>query len=511
MNERLRNEVVQLHLGGCSQRGIAKGLGLSRKTVQRVIVEFELARREGIRNPDLPQAKVRRPSLLDPFEGFIEKTLLRYPNITAVRLLEELEARGFTGKYSIVRERLKELRPAPRREPVVRFETKPGEQAQMDYSPYTLDFTSEGRRRVYAFSYVLGYSRRQYLRFVRSQDFTTTIREHVRAFEYLGGAAQLCLYDGMKVVVLGYDGDEPIYNPRFLAFATYYGFRPWACRRFRPETKGKVERQFDYVEKNLLNGRSFAGLEDLNRVTEEWLRTKSDSRRRPGSDRQVIELWEEEKTVLRPLPEKPYDTAQVIYRVADAEGCLLYQGNWYSVPWQLMGELLPVRVTAEALIVYGKDLAECARHELAPSGKGEKRIVSSHRPRGEASPSREILLERYQALSSECGLYLEGLLSNRRYGKSEAVRILGLVELYRREDLVRAIERALRYHSYGFSGIERILAFQASPRPALEMLAEESRRRLEGSFGEDRVEPRPTSEYQHLLEDDQSDTQEDVE
>ena len=83
----------------------------------------------------------------------------------------------------------------------------------MDYSTYDLDFSDEGRRRVHAFSYVLGYSRRQYLHFVESQDFATTVREHIRAFEHLGGVAATCLYDNMKVVVSGYDGDEPGLQP----------------------------------------------------------------------------------------------------------------------------------------------------------------------------------------------------------------------------------------------------------------------------------------------------------
>ncbi len=246
MNEATRNEIIRRWRADASIRQIARDLNLARNTVSRVLAAIT-AQRDGV-----AAAATRRPSLLDPFDATIQELLSRYPNLTATRLLEELRQRGFTGGYTIVRQRLEELRPRAARPPVVRFETAPGVQAQMDYAVYDLDFTVEGRRRVSLFSYVLGYSRRQYLRFVEAQDFTTTLREHVRAFEYLGGVAATCLYDNQKVVVSGYDGDVPLYNSRFLAFATHYGFRPLACKPQRPQTKGKVERPFHYVQTNLL-------------------------------------------------------------------------------------------------------------------------------------------------------------------------------------------------------------------------------------------------------------------
>jgi len=243
----IENEVIRRWQEQTPMRRIAAELRITRWRVKRIILDHQQGRAEGMAHPDLPTPPESRGSILDGHVPFIQELLARWPSITALRVHEELRGRGFTGKYTIVKDLVRRLRPERRHEPVVRFESGKGQQAQMDYATYQIDFTEEGRRRVNLFSYVLGYSRRQYLRFVESQDFETTIREHVRAFQHLGGVATTCLYDNMKVVVARYEGDEPIYNTRFLAFATHYGYKVWACRRRRPQTKDWVAYYASFV------------------------------------------------------------------------------------------------------------------------------------------------------------------------------------------------------------------------------------------------------------------------
>jgi transposase len=497
MNEQTRNEIVRRWHAGASIRQLARELGLSRNTISRALADVQ-AQRAGT-----PLSPPRRPSLLDPYETTLQELLGRYPDLTAMRLLEELRQRGFAGGYTIVRQRLGELRPRAGRVPVVRFETAPGAQAQMDYGVYDLDFTAEGRRRVYLFSYLLGYSRRSYLRFVDSQDLTTTLREHVRAFEYLGGVAATCLYDNMKVVVSGYDGDVPLYNARFLAFATHYGFRPLACRPRRPQTKGKVERKFHYVETSLLNGRTFRDREHLNEVTRDWLSRVADARILRELKKSPLQLYAEEQPHLIALPAVPYEVAPVIYRTVNVEGFICYRQNSYSVPWRHIGRALPVRVTEHEVIIYDPQVVEIARHPLLPrTATGQRQEQKTHRPTEDARHRQAQLQERFAELGATARRFLEHLLEAHRQGKDQAQRVLALLGSYARADVIAALERAARYGAYSYAAVERILAVQARPKSVLETLAEEELPSLPAPADDPPVLPRPAAAYQQLLNEE---------
>lgn len=500
MIEQTRNEIVRRWQAGQSLRKIARQLGLSRRTVSRVVSQIVRQRRAGAVHPDLPGPKRPRPSSLDVHEPFLKELLERYPNITAQRVHEELLARGFAGKYTIVRDRVRRMRPRPARAPVQRFETGPGAQAQVDYATYHIEFTETGRRSVHLFSYVLGHSRRQYVRFVESQDMQTTLREHVRAFEHLGGAAAVCLYDNMKVVVVQHDEEGPIYNTRFLAFATHYGFRPWACRPRRAQTKGKVERPFQFVESSLLNGRSFRSLEHLNEVAAWWLEHVADVRVHRETKRRPIDLHAEERPHLLPLPEHPYDTAEVVYRTVNAEGFLAYRQNFYSVPWQHSGRVLPVRVTEQELIVYGSNLQELARHALVPRNQtGHKIQQREHRPAENGAARLAVLQQRFSEIGPAGSRFLEGMLAAQRYGKDQAHKLLALLAGYRRADVLAALDRALRFGAYSLSAVERILAVTASSKSGLEDLAEQARAHLTPLLESPPVPPRSPAEYQQTF------------
>ncbi|WP_425620822.1 IS21 family transposase [Desulforudis sp. Tu-874] len=255
-------QIIELHGKGESIRAITRLLDVSRNTVRRYL-----------REPGIPKPKPRakRGSKLDPYKDYIQKRLSEGVD-NCVVLLREIRELGYTGGYSILKEYVHPFRRWRRKpEVTVRFETKPGEQAQVDFGRYRY-LTPDGTPRyVWAFVLVLAWARAMYVEFIQRADVAGFIRCHINGFARLGGIPRKCLYDNAKLVVLDRDeAGQPIWNKRFLDFALRLGFDIQLCRPYWARTKGKVERGVGYVEGNFWPGARFTDLTDLNRRAQVW-------------------------------------------------------------------------------------------------------------------------------------------------------------------------------------------------------------------------------------------------
>jgi transposase len=271
-------EIKILARQGMSIRGIGRELGISRNTVRKHL------RGEAVKPPD--QRGPGRPRKLAPYEDWLRK---RVANADPVRLPatvlhREIAAMGYDGTERTVRRFVATLYPEPAPEPVVRFETPPGHQAQMDWGEYRL-----GKRKVYAFVGVLGYSRWLYVEYVDSMRSERLIDCHRRMLADFGGVPGEILYDNMKTVVTqrdAYGRGRHRFQDAIWAFAGDCGYRPRLCRPARPQTKGKVECSIDYIANSFfhpfvtrlaLEGRA-PDLEELNAAARHWCATVANTR-----------------------------------------------------------------------------------------------------------------------------------------------------------------------------------------------------------------------------------------
>ena len=265
----------------------------------------------------------------------MRERIAAYPALTAQRLFREIKERGYSGGYSVVRDRMRDIRPARIAGYETRFETPPGEQAQVDFARFEVEFADEPgvKRIVWLFSMVLGYSRLIWARFVLHQDLQSVLRCHIAAFDAIGGAPRTILYDRMKTAVIGEDADGlVIYNRALLDLARHYGFQPRACRPYRAKTKGKVERPFRYIREDFFLGGAFRNLDDLNEQLRHWLDTVANPRVHATTNRVVNEAFAEERASLKALPAMPYRAVLRLERRASHEGMVSVGGNLYSVP-----------------------------------------------------------------------------------------------------------------------------------------------------------------------------------
>lgn len=372
--------------------------------------------------------------------------------------------------------------------------------AHCDWSPYEIEFTQIGRRKIQCFGYTLPYSHRKYYHFYSSCDLYALLDGHVRAFAAFGGAAQICKYDSQKPVVVRWEGNQPIYNPRFIDFCTWYEFQALACRRNRPNDKPNVERSFWELERSFFNGRSFRDEADLAAQLQAWRTSICDERPLRHQDRDRLDLFADEKLHLRPLPAHPYDTARVVYRVCDIEGFIAWEGNRYSLPYEHVTELLPVRITQSEVLVYAADLRLIARHELLPKGRATKVTLPGHHPPPyRHGPDLDQLRACYAEMDPRAARFFAGLCSAQsRSAAFHARHILALRQHYDTCDLIAALDHAERFAAFDHRSVERILRVRAKPRALDEYVAESTARKLAHVIAQSKTEPRSLTEYDAL-------------
>ncbi len=293
-------EIRVLSRQGKSIRGIAKELGVSRNTV-----------REHLRDPRPRRYGPRLPRVtkLDPYRAYLESRIAAaHPRwISATVLLREIREQGYRGGISQLKALIRPLRPL-KDDPLVRFETAPGEQLQADFT-----HIRRGQSPLLAFVATLGFSRASFVRFTEREDAATLSRCIVAALEYFGGVPQHLLLDNPATVVIerdAYGAGQHRFHPQLLQIAEQYGFIPRLCRPYRAKTKGKVERFNRYLKESfvlpLATTLKQAGIsldvETANAHVGPWLERVANRRLHATTGEIPAEQLVLERADLRPLP-----------------------------------------------------------------------------------------------------------------------------------------------------------------------------------------------------------------
>ena len=366
---------------GKSLRGIAKELGLARNTVRRY------ATGAPTRAP-----RHQHPSKLDPFHPEIRRWVEQDHLYSCETIFQRLQALGYTGQISIVKDFVRPLRPrAVGHHPVIRYETKPGEQLQFDWGEFVYDH--EGRlHKVFGFTAILSYSRMRYVTFVKRTDAPTMMRCLLESFEYFGGLPQSVLTDRMKTVLLAMEEGKPRWHPLFADAMASLGVVPRVCKAYTPQTKGKVERSVGILKTAFWPGVTFTDLDDLNRQAWVWCdalnrRVHQTTHARP------CDQWPHEG--LRPVPQGwPWERFASEERKVSWDGYFSFDGVLYGLPGplHLAGDQVQVRDRHGQLTVWhqGQLVLTVAKrpcsHEVVPHPDQFRTILPTATARQASTP-----------------------------------------------------------------------------------------------------------------------------
>jgi len=469
-------EIIRQLQQGLRDRAIARATGVNRKTVARyrawateqgLLVGALPSQRdlqrlldETLNTPPPPQ----NASSVEPFEEVVRK--LRREGVEIAAVYERLKERGYEGSYSSVYRFVRQREPSSP-EVVVRVETKPGEEAQVDfgYAGPMIDPAPDriggALRRSWAFVMTLSWSRHQYVEFVFDQKLETWLTLHRNALLFFGGVPERMVVDNLKAAIAHACWDTPQAQQSYRECAEHYDFLISPCRPRTPQHKGKVEQGgVHYVQRNFLGGREPTLITQANQDVLRWVNTTAGLRIHGTTREQPLARFASEKAFLRPLPSIPYDLAIWKEVVLHRDGHIVFENAYYSAPFQLVGQRLWVRGGTREVQIYTLDYQLVATHARAQSS-GQRVTHPDHLPdfkRAGLMLSREGCRQRAAEIGPATLETVRALLAHRPEDRLRtAGRLLRLSERFGAERLEAACARALHCDDPSYTTIKRIL------------------------------------------------------
>jgi len=312
-----------------SQRQIAERLRCCWRTVKKALT---------MPHPPDETRGPQRGSILDPHKPKIEALIAKYPDLSAVRVLEEIRKgpEAYPGEISVVRSYLRQIRPLRQRIYQEVF-YEPGQALQVDWGSCGYVAMGSTQRRVSVFVAVLCYSRLCYIEFCLSERKAEFYRCLVHALQFFGGSPRQVIFDNLKAAVLNGSGKDACLHPDFLALCGHFCLQPIACARRDPESKGTVEAKVRYVKRNALQGRDeeLQSWEGYGRLALYWRDQVANVRVHDATRERPVDRFQKERGLLRPLPAAPFNTDEMVPVVVNSHARVNFDGNRYSVPPEL--------------------------------------------------------------------------------------------------------------------------------------------------------------------------------
>jgi transposase len=457
------SEVLRLSLvEGLSIRAVARQLQLSRKTVRRLLG------RAGERKPP---ASTPRASLLDGYDAEIRRLLAKTPELRAPAILERLRPVGYTGGITILRDRLRALRPRPAREAFLTLDFAPGAAFQVDWADF--GFALPGcPRRVCGFVMVACYSRYLYLEFTLSQAMGTFLRCMERGLAFFGGVAKADIFDNMRTVVLSHAPHATVFNRLFLEYAKARDFAVVACNVGKGNEKGRVERPIGFVRDRFWRGRRFADLLDLNTQAMTWRDDIANHRVHDITGKVPSLMFRhEELRCLRPIPATPFNVDDVETTTVTKTFRVTFDRNRYSVPWRLTSQTVLIRADDAAVAIF-LGTKQVAAHRRSWS-VGEDIEDPSHRegllhikPRAAAGTLPPGLV----GLDDVGTEYFKIFAAGNRSVQRETARLILLVELFGEQATRAAMVEVMTTGHVGAEYVEYVLRHKKGLVPSAALL-----------------------------------------